>query len=53
MNHKPYLKLNKFNKVPTDANEVAFKKHTNFFVYLLKRKTKNYYNNLDINVINI
>ena len=43
---------NKFNKDPNDANKVAFKKQRNFCVSLLKKEKKNYYNNLDINILN-
>ena len=43
---------NKFTKDPNDANKVAFKKQRNFCVSLLKKEKKNYYNNLDIHILN-
>ena len=42
---------NLFNKKPTDMNKTNYKRQRNFCVNLLKREKRNYYNNLDIKVL--
>ena len=47
--HRSKLK-NKYNKNPTEANNLLYKKQRNFCVNLLKKEKKNYYNNLDMKI---
>ena len=48
--HRSKLK-NLFNKNPTEMNKTNYKGQRNFCVNLLKREKRNYYNNLDIKVL--
>ena len=48
--HRSKLK-NLFNKNPTEMNKTNYKRQRNFCVNLLKREKRNYYNNLDIKVL--
>ena len=45
--HRSKLK-NRYNKNPTEENRIAYKKHRNFCVSLLKKEKKKYNNNLDM-----
>ena len=40
-----------YNKNPTEMNQTNYKRQRNFCVNLLKREKRNYYNNLDIKVL--
>ena len=48
--HRSKLK-NLFNKNPMEMNKTNYKRQRNFCVNLLKREKRNYYNNLDIKVL--
>ena len=41
---------NKYNKNPTETNNLLCKKQRNFCVNLLKKEKKKYYNNLDLKI---
>ena len=47
--HRSKLK-NKYNKNPTETNNLLYKKQRKFCVNLLKKEKKNYYNNLDMKI---
>ena len=47
--HRSKLK-NRYHKNPTEKNRIAYKKHRNFCVSLLKKEKKKYYNNLDMKI---
>ena len=47
--HRSKLK-NKYNKNPTETNNLLYKKQRNLCVNLLKKETKKYYNNLDLKI---
>ena len=48
--HRSKLK-NKYNKNPTESNNLLYKKQRNLCVNLLKKEKKNYYNNLDLKIL--
>ena len=41
---------NKYNKVPTEENNLLYKNQRNYCANLLKKVKRDYYNNLDINI---
>ena len=45
--HRSKLK-NRYNKFPTEANKISYRKYRNFCVSLLKKEKRKYYNNLDL-----
>ena len=47
--HRSKLK-NRYHKNPTEENRIAYKKHRNFCVSLLKKEKKKYYNNLNMKI---
>ena len=47
--HRSKLK-NRYNKNPTEINNLSYKKQRNFCVNLLKKEKKKYYNNLDLKI---
>ena len=49
--HRSKLK-NKYNKNPTESTNLLYKKQRNLCVNLLKKEKKNYYNNLDLKILN-
>ena len=48
--HRSKLK-NRYHKFPKEVNKNSYKKYRNFCVSLLKNEKRNYYNNLDLKVI--
>ena len=48
--HRSKLR-NKYNKNPTESNNLLYKKQRNLCVNLLKKEKKNYYNNLDLKIL--
>ena len=47
--HRSKLK-NRYHKNPTEENRIAYNRHRNFCVSLLKKEKKKYYNNLDMKI---
>ena len=48
--HRSKLK-NKYNKNPTESNNLLYKKQRNLCVNLLKKEKRNYYNHLDLKIL--
>ncbi len=49
--HRTRLK-NRYNKIPTTENETKYKTQRNLCVKILKKAKKEYYNNIDIKLLN-
>ena len=47
--HRSKLK-NKFNKNPTEQNKIDYNQQKNYFVSILKKEKRKYYNNIDLKI---